>query len=79
MPPGDQARPKPRSAAQVVARIAEQFTLGERNAQARMERVSCHRLSPEEYAYTLQDLLGVTFDATDPAGLPEDPAWPING
>ncbi len=39
------------------------------------ERVLFRRLSREEYANTLRDLLGVTFDATDPTGLPEDPEW----
>jgi len=32
-------------------------------------------LTRDEYANTIQDLLGVPFDATDPAGLPEDSEW----
>ena len=39
------------------------------------EKVSFHRLSREEYRNTIRDLLGVTYDATDPTGLPEDPDW----
>ncbi len=47
---------------------------GARQAAAR-EKVSFCRLSREEYRNTIRDLLGVTYDATDPAGLPEDPDW----
>ena len=39
------------------------------------EKVSFRRLSREEYRNTIRDLLGVTYDATDPSGLPEDPDW----
>ena len=39
------------------------------------EKVAFRKLSREEYANTIRDLLGVTFDVTDPTGLPEDPDW----
>ncbi len=39
------------------------------------EKVSFRKLSREEYANTIRDLLGVTFDVNDPTGLPEDPDW----
>jgi hypothetical protein len=37
--------------------------------------VSFHRLTRDEYAATVRDLLGVPFDAADPNGLPDDPEW----
>ena len=76
MPP--KARPRPAPAD--VARIAEWITGQLAEAEARRqsaggERVALRRLTREEYANTVRDLLGATFDATDPAGLPEDPDW----
>ena len=37
--------------------------------------VSYNRLTREEYVNTVRDLLGVQFDATDPAAFLEDPEW----
>ena len=53
-----------------------QLTEAESARQAAVgEKVSFRRLSREEYRNTIRDLLGVTYDASDPAGLPEDPDW----
>ena len=76
MPPKGRPRPKPAE----VARVAEWITSQLAEAEARRqsgdgERVSLRRLTREEYANTIRDLLGVTFDAADPTGLPEDPDW----
>jgi len=76
MPPPKEPRPK----AEVVARVAEWISSGIADAEtarqaATGERVSFRRLSREEYRNTIRDLLGVTYDASDPAGLPEDPDW----
>ncbi len=76
MPPEEEPRPKPDEIAAVAEWIAAQLL--ERDAQAQssaVDRVSFRKLSRVEYANTLRDLLGVTYDATDPKGLPEDPAW----
>jgi hypothetical protein len=43
--------------------------------QSSGERVTFHKLSRDEYANTIRDLLGVNFDAKGPTGLPEDPDW----
>src|SRR5208282_1584671 len=68
-PPADQM-------ARVAEWIAAQLTDAEAARQAATgEKVSFRRLSREEYRNTIRDLLGVTFDASDPAGLPEDPDW----
>jgi mono/diheme cytochrome c family protein len=76
MPPKARPRPKPAD----VARVAEWVTgqLGEAEARRQVtagERVAFRRLSRDEYANTIRDLLGVTFDAADPTGLPDDPDW----
>jgi mono/diheme cytochrome c family protein len=76
MPPEDEPRPKPDD----VARVAEWITGQLREAEAARqssgaEKVSFRKLSREEYANTIRDLLGVSFDVTDPTGLPEDPDW----
>ena len=76
MPP----KGKPRPAVDEVARVSEWVVarLGEAEAAAQAggaEKVSFRRLTREEYANTIRDLLGVTVDVTDPTGLPEDPDW----
>ncbi len=76
MPPKKQPRPSPEEVAKVATWIAGQLTDAESARQATLgEKVSFRRLSREEYRNTIHDLLGVTYDASDPAGLPEDPDW----
>lgn len=76
MPPKNQPRPGSAEAARVTEWIAAQLTEAETARQAAIgEKVSFRRLSREEYRDTLHELLGVTYDASDPAGLPEDPDW----
>ncbi len=76
MPPEKEPRPKPDDIARVAEWIAGQLHDAEAARQSSGgERVSFRKLSREEYANTLRDLLGVTFDVTDPTGLPEDPDW----
>ncbi|MSU33798.1 MAG: DUF1592 domain-containing protein [Pedosphaera sp.] len=75
MPPEDEPKPKAEDAARVVEWMAGQLKDGESARLARRERVTFHKLTREEYANSLHDLLGVNFNATDPGGLPEDPNW----
>ena len=75
MPPEDEPRPKPEEAARVAEWIAGQLKEGEAARLAKRERVTFHMLTREEYANTIQDLLGVNFDVTDPTGLPEEANW----
>ena len=42
---------------------------------ASRDKVSFHRLSRDEYVNTIEDLLGVHFDASDPGGFTEDPEY----
>jgi mono/diheme cytochrome c family protein len=76
MPPKKSPRPKPEDVARVSEWITAQLTEAEAAAQATAgQKVSFHRLTREEYRNTIRDLLGVTYDAADPTGLPEDPDW----
>ena len=75
MPPEGQPRPKAKEIAEVVEWIASKFAETESARLARRERVTFHRLSRDEYANTIRDLLGVGFDPKDPAGLAEDDEW----
>ena len=77
MPPDDvDKRPKPDDIARVAEWIAGQLREGEVALQASgRERVAFRKFSREEYANTIRDLLGVTFEAKSPSGLPEDPDW----
>lgn len=76
MPPDDERRPKPEDVARVAEWIVGQLREAEVAMQASgRERVAFRKLSREEYANTVRDLLGVNFDVTAPTGLPEDPDW----
>jgi mono/diheme cytochrome c family protein len=76
MPPKKQKQPSPDEKAKVAEWITGQLTEAEAARQVAIgEKVAFRRLSREEYRNTLHDLLGVTYDASDPAGLPADPDW----
>jgi mono/diheme cytochrome c family protein len=76
MPPEDQPRPQPGDVARVAEWIAGKLREADAARQSSTgERVAFRKLSREEFANTLRDLLGVTFDVADPTGLPEDPDW----
>ncbi|MBI1374574.1 MAG: DUF1592 domain-containing protein [Phycisphaera sp.] len=76
MPPEDEPRPKPAAVATMAEWIIGQLREGEVAKQSSAgELVAFRKLSREEYANTIRDLLGVNFDVTGPGGLPEDPDW----
>jgi mono/diheme cytochrome c family protein len=76
MPPKKEPRPKPAEGARVSEWISAQLIEAEAARESSATgSVSFHRLTRDEYRRGIQDLLGVTFDATDPTGLPEDPDW----
>ena len=76
MPPKKEPRPAIAQVSRVVDWISTQLTEAENERQASSgEKVSFRRLTREEYRNTIHDLLGVTSDVEDPAGLPEDPDW----
>ncbi len=55
--------------------MSERIDEGEAERLARREPVSFRRLTREEYANSVRDLLGVTFDVADPTGLTENDLW----
>jgi len=75
MPPEEEKRPKPEDIARVSEWIVTQLREAEVMRQSSGERVTFHKLSRDEYANTIRDLLGVNFDAKGPTGLPEDGDW----
>lgn len=76
MPPEDEKRPKPDDIARVADWIVAQLREAETSKQSSTtEKVAFRKLSREEYANTIRDLLGVNFDIKGPTGLPEDPDW----
>lgn len=76
MPPDDEPRPKVEDISKVADWISGQLHEAETARQSSAgERVAFHKLSREEYANTIRDLLGVTFEAKGASGLPEDPDW----
>ncbi len=76
MPPPREPRPTAEESARISEWIGSRMEEAEAARRANLgERIAFRRLSREEYRNTIRDLLGVTFDASDPAGLPEDPDW----
>lgn len=75
MPPKGEKKPTAAEAAHVAEWLAARLKEGEAARLAKRERVSFHKLTREEYAHTVRDLLGVEFDYADPTGLSEDDAW----
>ncbi len=76
MPPESQPnRPGAEESGRIVEWLVERINEGDAERLARTEPVSLRRLTRQEYVNTIYDLLGVIFDATDPAGLNEDDSW----
>lgn len=75
MPPDDRERPEPAEVVRISEWIAGQLCEAEVVRQSSGDRVTFHKLSRDEYANTIRDLLGVNFDAKGPTGLPEDGDW----
>ncbi|MCE9606172.1 MAG: DUF1592 domain-containing protein [Planctomycetia bacterium] len=76
MPPKSEPRPSPTDVAGLAEWIAGQLHEAEAVRQtAGAERIAFRKLTREEYANSIRDLLGVTFDVNGPTGLPEDPDW----
>ena len=72
MPPDKEPQPTAEEGAKVVEWLAAKLKEGETTRLAQREKVTLHKLTREEYAYTIHDLLGVRFD---PGGLAEAEAW----
>lgn len=76
MPPQEKPRPQAAEISRTSEWIAGQLREAEAVRQsASFEPISFRKLTREEYANSIRDLLGVTFDVEAPTGLPEDPDW----
>ncbi|WP_425613431.1 DUF1592 domain-containing protein [Anatilimnocola sp. NA78] len=76
MPPKELAKqPTPAENAAIVEWLAARIKEGQVARLAKRGRVSYNRLTRDEYVNTVQDLIGVHFDATDPGGFLEDAEW----
>ena len=76
MPP-EKTKPKPVAdkSAGIMEWLAARIKEGEAARLAKRAPVTLYKLSREEYANTLYDLLGVRYDPADPGGLTEDDEW----
>ncbi|HEY1174396.1 MAG TPA: DUF1592 domain-containing protein [Verrucomicrobiae bacterium] len=76
MPPKEEPKPDAKDIDRVVEWIAAQLHEAEAAQHAKgSEKVVFRRLTREEYAHTIRDLLGVTYEVKGPQGLPEEPDW----
>ena len=75
MPPKKEPQPTATELGKVVDWLSQRIKEGEAARMARRSPVSHYRLSREEYANTVQDLLGVYFDVNLPGAFNEDPRW----
>jgi len=75
MPPEEEPRPTADEIAGVIGWIDDQIRSGEAARMAARGPIAHYRLSREEYAHTIYDLLGVHYDVAQPGALLEDPRW----
>jgi hypothetical protein len=75
MPPEEETRPTADEIADVVGWISGRIEAGEASRMAARGPVASYRLSREEYAHTIDDLLGVRIDPALPGGLLDDSRW----
>ncbi|HSJ05029.1 MAG TPA: DUF1592 domain-containing protein [Verrucomicrobium sp.] len=76
MPPKKQkVQPTAEESGKFVELIATHMKEGEATRMAARGKVSYNRLTRDEYVNTVQDLIGVHYDATDPGGFLEDAEW----
>jgi hypothetical protein len=75
MPPEEEKQPPAATRTAAVEWINARLAEGRALREARRARVNLLRLSREEYALSLRDLLGVQYDIDAPGGLNEDPRW----
>lgn len=75
MPPKDEKQPLPSELGQVAEWISARIKEGEAARMARRGPFAHYRLSRDEYAHTVYDLLGVVYDVNLPGAFNEDPRW----
>ena len=75
MPPDDEPVPTSEEIAKVTGWLGDRIKEGELARMAKRPKVAHYRLSREEYANTVYDLLGVTYDPVAPGEMTPDPIW----
>ena len=75
MPPKDEKQPPADATGKVTDWIAARLDEGRAARMSQRTPVALYRLSREEYAHTVEDLLGVRFDIDAPGAFSEDPRW----
>jgi hypothetical protein len=75
MPPKDEKQPPAASVSKVADWITTRLAAGRAARLSQRTPVTLFRLSREEYANTVYDLLGVRFDPDAPGAFSEDPRW----
>ncbi len=75
MPPEEEPRPTAAELGGMLEAVAAKLDAGLAARMARRDPVNLYRLSREEYAYTIEDMLGVFVDNGQPGGLIEDPRF----
>ena len=75
MPPKDEKKPSADAVGKVVDWISSGLAAGRAARTSQRTPVTLYRLSREEYANTIYDLLGVRFDVDAPGAFNDDPRW----
>lgn len=75
MPPEEEPRPTAREIGGMAEYLTAKIRAGAAARMAKRGRVQHYRLSRQEYAHTVYDLLGVVFDVEAPGAFNEDPLW----
>ncbi|HWE03860.1 MAG TPA: DUF1592 domain-containing protein [Tepidisphaeraceae bacterium] len=75
MPPKKEAQPTPEALGRAVGWISSRLDEGRAARMARRGPVAHYRLSRDEYANTIYDLLGVYYDVNLPGAFNDDPRW----
>ena len=75
MPPEDEKQPSAKEVGDVADWISARIAEGQAARMSKRGPVTLYRLSRDEYANTVYDLLGVHFDVHAPGAFNEDPRW----
>ena len=75
MPPEKEPQPSALEIGSIAETLTKRIREGTAARMAKRGKVQQYRLSREEYAHTVYDLLGVVFDVEAPGAFNEDPRW----
>lgn len=75
MPPTKEPQPTAKELGRMAEVITKRIRDGAAARMARRGAVQHYRLSRQEYAHTVYDLLGVVYDVEAPGTFNEDPRW----